>query len=278
MGVRVDISPSRIRGRTHPHVSYWDYDGRKSSGDTLMVTHIDTEDELRKLKHQPITAEMGICMSSTEVSRLAKLGVPREKLCYVNPGHKAIIEPRKIVVGVDKTVLEWAREGIHVARIGRPSVAQGLPVQDIGDGWNDIVAALRKRTVEVDHCDRFKTKVYAELISSLDYYLYAGQDKSSMGFIDAVSAGIPTIVTPQGFHLDAAAGITYAFSRMEERETILSTSECREPTVCRLFPDGRSPRMPAGHLRICEVVHARRTGQSVSPELGCDLTEMSVVW
>ena len=41
-------------------------------------------------------------------------------------------------------------------------------------------------------------------------YFFFGMDEGSMGFLDALAAGVQTIVTPQGFHLDAKGGITYS--------------------------------------------------------------------
>ena len=37
-----------------------------------------------------------------------------------------------------------------------------------------------------------------------------------MGFLDALAAGVPTIVTPQGFHLDVPGGITHPFMGIGE--------------------------------------------------------------
>ena len=57
---------------------------------------------------------------------------------------------------------------------------------------------------------------YIKIVPSLDYYLYMGQDEGQMGFIDAVNAGVETIVTPQGYHLDAEGAITYGFNNFKE--------------------------------------------------------------
>ena len=43
-----------------------------------------------------------------------------------------------------------------------------------------------------------------------------GQDEGQMGFIDALHAGVETIVTPQGYHLDACNGISYSFNTYDE--------------------------------------------------------------
>ena len=37
-----------------------------------------------------------------------------------------------------------------------------------------------------------------------------------MGFLDACAAGVKTIVTPQGYHLDAMRGITHGFKELPE--------------------------------------------------------------
>ena len=41
-----------------------------------------------------------------------------------------------------------------------------------------------------------------------------------MGFVDACAGAIPTIVTPQGFHLDAPKGITHPFTGFPQLERI----------------------------------------------------------
>jgi hypothetical protein len=43
-----------------------------------------------------------------------------------------------------------------------------------------------------------------------------------MGFLDALAAGVPTIVTPQGFHLDAPGGIAHAFDDIDELRHIFA--------------------------------------------------------
>ena len=53
-------------------------------------------------------------------------------------------------------------------------------------------------------------------MGTLDYFLYLSGDEGSMGFIDALAAGVKTIVQPQGFHLDAPGGITHPFTTFEE--------------------------------------------------------------
>ena len=46
---------------------------------------------------------------------------------------------------------------------------------------------------------------YGRLIKAIpnfDYYLYMGLDEGSLGTLDALAAGIPTIISKEGFHMD----------------------------------------------------------------------------
>jgi hypothetical protein len=62
--------------------------------------------------------------------------------------------------------------------------------------------------------------------------MYMGFDEGSMGLLDALAAGIPTIVTPQGFHLDIEHGITHSFSNAAELSAILqSLSRTRQARI-----------------------------------------------
>ncbi len=279
-GVSVDISRvANPRADINHHVSYWNYDGQVSSGDTLMVTHIDTDEELRKLKHQLVGAEMGICMSSPEVSRLADLGVPREKLCYVNPGHDAAIAPRKTVVGITTRLYPDGRKRESMLRDLADRVSlDTFHFKIMGGGWTELVAALRDRGIQVDYWDDFVPQTYEALFASLDYYLYTGLDEGSMGFVDAVAAGVRTIVPPQGFHLDATDGITHAFTNIDELTAIFTALAGERSRRVQAVSGWTFAENAHRHLRIWEFVHGRTTGKLVSPELGRELTAMSVVW
>lgn len=212
-GVSADVSkvPDAEADINH-HIIYTYYDGRRSSTDTVMVTHIDTPWKLRSLKSQLVNAEMGICMSADTVRKLSRYGLPREKLCYVNPAHDGVMRPRKLVIGITSKVQPTGckRESLLVDLAGRIS-AGSFRFEIMGAGWESVVAKLRERGVEVMYHDHFDYKAYCEVMPRFDFYLYLGEDEGSMGFLDALAAGVPTIVTPQGFHLDVPGGITYAF-------------------------------------------------------------------
>src|SRR5262245_50875777 len=71
------------------HVIYHDYPGRSARVETLMVTHIDTEEKVQRLRRGLDNADMAICMSRDTLGKLEILGFPRQKLCFVSPGHDA---------------------------------------------------------------------------------------------------------------------------------------------------------------------------------------------
>lgn len=199
------------------HVCYFDYDGARSSIDTVMITHIDTPWKLERVKMQMKNARMGICFSSETVARLARQGVPRSKLCHVLPAHDEVMAPRPIVVGLTSKIHDDARkrESMLVTLADYLSPAE-FAFKIMGAGWERIVAALRGKGFKVEYHDRFDYELNKVFVPSLDYYLYFGMDEGAMGFIDAVAAGVPTIVTPQGYHLDVEDGITHPFVTLED--------------------------------------------------------------
>src|SRR5262245_66043381 len=104
-------------------------------------------------------------------------------------------------------------------------LAEGISSVDfvfriMGHGWDEVVAGLRRRGFDVDYSAQFDRQLYYELMPQLDYYLYLGLDEGSMGFLDALAAGVATIVTPQGFHRDAPGGITHSFTDLAELRKI----------------------------------------------------------
>src|SRR5262249_26027395 len=144
--------------------------------------------------------EMGICMSSDTVRKLIRSGIPGEKLCYINPAHDGAVKPRKLILGITSKVQSSGckREKI-LTEIADHISPTDFKFVIMGAGWDEIVNDLGSKFIEVDYYDHFDYDLYCGLIPRLDYYLYFGQDEGSMGFVDALAAGIPTIVTPQGF-------------------------------------------------------------------------------
>jgi len=86
----------------------------------------------------------------------------------------------------------------------------------MGGGWEKIVGNMQKLGFKVNYCKDFDYEKYIKLVPTFDYFLYFGFDEGSMGFVDALSAGVKTIVTPQGYHLDALGGVTYPINNLDD--------------------------------------------------------------
>jgi len=179
--------------------------------------------KVRMLRRQLETADLAICMSADSAADLRSAGLPREKICYVNPAHDGVIVPRRLRVGITTRLYEDGRKKEDAFE----RVLEKIPRDDfhfsiMGAGWGGVVEEMRRRDFSVNLYPAFDLKTYRELIPTLDFFVYFGHDEGSMGFVDAVAAGVATIVTPQGFHLDVEDGITHPIDNVDELATVLT--------------------------------------------------------
>ena len=273
LGVAIDIAKvPDMSAEINHHIIYYNYDGSKSTLDTVMITHIDSEMKRRMLKSQLVQAEMGICTSLDTVIKLASTGIPRSKLCYVNPGHDNVMKPRKLLLGITSKVQPSGCKREFML----PQLAQRMSLDDfefriMGAGWESIVNELTGMGVAVNYINHFDFDHYVEMMPNLDYYLYLGQDEGSMGFIDALAAGVPTIVTPQGFHLDAKDGISYAFNTVEELEQILSAIAEKRRKLTLAVASWTWSEYARKHLLVWNNLLNRKSGRSIPETLQDEL-------
>ncbi len=218
LGIIADISKvTNPEADINHHIIYLNYNSKISSIDTLMVTHIDDSKKLNLLKKQLQFARLGICMSRETMNKLIKLGIPREKLTFINPAHDEIIKPRKILIGITCNVQKDGRKReVFIEKLSGDIDPSLFNFSIMGNGWQEKVNILKSRGFDVEYTSTFNYEKYITLIPTLDYYLYTGQDEGQMGYLDALSAGVKTIVTPQGYHLDAEAGINHPFNTYTE--------------------------------------------------------------
>ncbi len=208
---------------------YLYFDGNRPTPSTALITHIDEFAKLRRLNGALATLDAGICLSRMTVETLARRGAPRKKLCYVTPGHDGIVTPRRITIGITSRVYGDGRkrEGLLVD-LARAMRLDSFHFEIVGDGWNQIVLALEAAGATVTYSpgsidyDR-DYALTLERMATFDYYLYTGLDEGSMGFLDALAAGVPAIVTPQGFHLDVEGGIAHSFTDLNELIGVFKT-------------------------------------------------------
>ena len=192
------------------YVIFLHYSGQTRGKSTLMVTHVDDLWRRNHLKQSLESADLAICVSRQTVAQLTASGLPAEKLTYVNPAHDGIITPRPTVIGITTRLYDDGRKKEHWIKKLAPLIKPSdFSFRIMGEDWGEIVAALRRDGFRVAYEESFDAEAYRGLLTAIDYYLYLGEDEGSMGFVDALAAGVKTIVVPQGFHLDAPDGITY---------------------------------------------------------------------
>ena len=220
LGVEADIDkvPDPSADINH-HIIYLDYNlSMLNKCDTLMITHVDELNKVGLLKSFLGPAKLGICMSSNTMLALASSGIPREKLCFVNPAHDDVIKPRPKIIGICTKIQSDGRKREYLIK---ELIKYISPIDFqfvvMGDGlWPEYISAMKNKGFKVKYYDQFDYDIYVEILPTFDYYLYMGMDEGQMGFVDAAAAGVETIVTNQGYHLDAVNGIYHGFTNLDE--------------------------------------------------------------
>ncbi|HXP89748.1 MAG TPA: glycosyltransferase [Fibrobacteria bacterium] len=266
MGTQADIAkvPDPTADINH-HIIYFDYDGRKNSTDTVMITHLDSDWKVDKVRAQLGNAELGICMSAETARMLESKGVPGDRLCHVLPAHDGVMRPRPINIGLTSKIHGDGRKREHLL----PRLASGISSEDfrftiMGAGWEGIVDSLRALGFSVEYHDAFDHELNRRLVPQFDHYLYLGLDEGAMGFVDALAAGVPTIATPQGYHLDAPGGLVAPFTTFEELEEVFRRLSDRRSMLTESVKTWTWRDYAAKHLELWEYLLAgrNRTGAS----------------
>jgi hypothetical protein len=280
-GVDTDIAktPDPAADINH-HIIYTYYDGKKTSPnsiDTVMITHIDSDQKLDMLRLQLVNADMGICMSNQTLEQLVRLGIPRHKVCLVNPAHDRAIRPRKKLIGITSKVQPTGckREQM-LSDLAAQISGDDFEFFIMGSGWSPIVESMRNQGIEVDYHKDFDESIYLQKLSTFDYYLYLGQDEGSMGFIDALQAGVPTIVTPQGFHLDAPQGITHPFNEIHELVKIFHQIAEEKNRLSRAVEGWTWERYAQNHVTIWNYLLTQKSAQPVSADQMGELRSLRI--
>lgn len=214
----VVISDVPLPGFDVTHHMSWAFASHLVDGfSTMFITHLDDKYKIEQVKTTlEQYVDIGICMSSDTMRMLIENGVPPESLTYILPAHDGEIEPRPIVIGITSRVYPDGRKREALLnQLSEQMNLAGFEFQIFGDGWDKTVSCLEKAGALVNYfpessdyrADYVNIKRH---IPGFDYYLYLGLDEGSLGTLDALSAGVKTIITPQGFHVDLPHGITHA--------------------------------------------------------------------
>jgi hypothetical protein len=218
LGVDVDIA--KVADSTadiNHHIIYEQFNGVTSNNDTLMITHIDSSNKLNHLKKVIDNVSYGICMSKDTMTMLSSMGVSKDRLCYINPAQDGDFIPRKIQIGYTSRWYADGRKREYLLReLAKHLDNRFFAFKFMGQGWDSVVNLMKENGFQVDYFPNFDLQIYKRLMSEIDYYLYTGLDEGQMGFVDALAAGVKTIVTPQGYHLDVENGITHPFKDSTE--------------------------------------------------------------
>jgi hypothetical protein len=205
---------------------YYDVEGSLYPRTSIAITHVDRPVKLYVLKQRLKKADVGICMSRMMLEQLVSAGIPREKLCCIPPAHDGDVARRRIVIGLTTQLRpDGAKRERILIDLARSMRLDAFHFSIIGPRWEKVIQMLKASGATVDYSTGAQDNVVhrqmvLDRLSKFDYYLYMGWDEGSMGFLDALAAGIPTIVTPQGFHLDVANGITYPFRDVSDLRVI----------------------------------------------------------
>ncbi len=263
LGVNVDISnkPDLSADINH-HIIYLGYDEKHAHNDTLMITHIDDIRKLNLLKRQIKVARAGICMSRSVMNELVSEGLDSNKLAFITPAHDEVMKPKKIVIGITSKVQPdgCKREGL-VEQLFNHISPEIFSLSIMGAGWDKIVQTIRKRGFTVVYHNEFDYEKYVDLVPTFDYYLYTGQDEGSMGFIDALAAGVKTVVTPQGYHLDAPDGIVHSFNELDELIIIFARIEAEKRSLMHAVSTWTWKDYALKHLELWDYLLQTPPGQ-----------------
>jgi len=237
------------------HLIYHSYNGLKSTIDTLMITHVDSFNKYVFLKKIMQTTDAGICMSNETMVKLEKMGIESNKTCYVNPAHDGKFVIKKITIGIASRIYPDGRKNeVYLNKLAKEINPLYFKFKIIGNGWEPQVKYLIKNNFEVEYLPEFDYEKYTKFIPSLDFYLYMGSDEGQMGFVDALAAGVKTIVIPQGYHLDAKNGIIHPFNSYNELKNILLKLQDEKETLISSVVDWNWYNYTKKHVEIWQYL------------------------
>ncbi|MBS0503457.1 MAG: hypothetical protein JSS55_06565 [Proteobacteria bacterium] len=215
--VMADVAPVPDPSADLNHwMSYAFANERHSTPASMTITHLDDPYKIKMVDRLLRgSVNLGICLSSDHARYLAEQGVPADRLAYAVPGHDFVASPRRIVIGITTRLYRDGRKReAMLSELARQVDLAPFRFDIFGSGWDSVIGQLQAGGAEVRYFPGTEDFVadyqaIAEALPHFDYYLYLGRDEGSLGTLDALAAGVKTIVTPQGFHCDLPGGITH---------------------------------------------------------------------
>lgn len=210
----LSTTPVKTADINHWMIGY-DVQDQISTKSTLAITHVDRPIKFHVLRKRLQEANLGICMSRMTMEQLRLGGVPQEKLTFILPAHDADIEPKRVTIGLTTQLRpDGAKREVLLTETARSMRLDAFHFSIVGPRWEKVIPILEAAGATTDYSSGVMDnsehrRLVLEKLKTFDFYLYMGWDEGSMGLLDALAAGIPTIVTPQGFHVDINDGITH---------------------------------------------------------------------
>ena len=218
---------------------------------TFMIAHIDSKMKLDQVIDLTNKGAIGVCMSEDTHKQLINSGVRRDKLCYIHPAQDQQILPKKICLGFTYRIHDDNRKRDNILEdICKEIDPSIFKIAIMGRGWDKIVENVTKMGFEVEYYNEFDKEIYNELMPRIDYYCYFGFDEGSMGYLDAVAAGIGTIVTPQGYHKETECEITYPVVTLTDILNALHTIESERKKHIRFVNEWTWENYTKKHIEI----------------------------
>jgi hypothetical protein len=241
-GVRTSITDVVDETADLVHHMSWAFANLKTcQPSTMFVTHLDDIFKLNQVRSTLASdVQVGVCMSSDTMRQLQAHGCSASSLYYISPAHDGQIKPRRIAIGITSRVYADGRKREALLQdVAALMDLSAFEFRIFGLGWEHTIKRLESAGALVRYFGetndyRRDYEILQAEIPRFDYYLYLGMDEGSLGTLDALSAGVPTIITPQGFHLDLPGGITHPVVTAED--------------LCRIFVNisaGREERIAA---------------------------------
>lgn len=194
---------------------------------TMLITHLDDPYKVSLVKRELESGvDIGIALSSHTCDMLTEAGVASSSVTYAVPGHDFATKPRRIVIGLTTRLYADGRKREQMlVKLAETISLDAFRFEIFGGGWEKVVPILQAAGAEViwsPGSEDFRAD-YTEMMARVpqfDFYLYLGRDEGSLGTLDALAAGVKTIVTPQGFHVDLPGGITHPVWSQEDLEKL----------------------------------------------------------
>lgn len=228
-GMTVKVSDRQDQGfDINHHIIYiasFDPSGTRAS---TMVTHVDSLRKIIRVRRLIAKGVLCICMSEHTRAQLIGFGCDPEYLKVALPPHDFAIKRRKTNLLITSRLYPDARKNeSDLLDLAKELSPECFTFTIMGAGWDQQIRELKGLGYECIYYSDFDRPLYENLFSVADYFLYLGYDEGSMGYLDALHAGVTPIVTKQGFHHDLASEHTLLFEGFDELLTLLKKIQDR---------------------------------------------------